>query len=165
MTPAKENPLEYGIVIDHIPANRAIDFVRNILDLGSYDLRDRLYFENVPSGKGEDLRKDIIKIRATSEYLSTLIDRVSGNTGNLGLISENIKIVIIEDGKVVKKYHPEVPDVVEGIVSCPNPKCVTETEPYAVSKFEKEKENSSHLACLYCEEHLNHDEVLARMLA
>jgi aspartate carbamoyltransferase regulatory subunit len=130
-----------GIVMDHIKAGVGIQILqlfdigllKNKIDYGSYVDSKRL-------GK-----KDIIKIENLDVDPATLM--------KMALLSPDITISIIRDGHVAEKVEPKIPPVVEGVIRCQNPKCVTIAEPYLISKFRmRHDENGGMLAqCAYCE--------------
>lgn len=130
-----------GIVMDHIKAGVGIQILqlfeigmlKNKIDYASYVDSNRLG------------TKDIIKIENLDVDPAMLM--------KMALLSPDITISIIRDGHVVDKVEPKIPEVVEGVIRCQNPKCVTIAEPYLVSKFRmKQDEQGSMLAqCAYCE--------------
>ena len=103
--------IEKGIVIDHITAGYGIQ-VFNYLNLDKADYNVALICNAYSQKMG---KKDIIKI-------NNVIDI---NYDFLGLIDPNATVNIIEEGKTIKKVKLEVPERVENIIRCKNPRCVT----------------------------------------
>jgi len=132
--------IKNGIVMDHINAGVGIE----ILNLFPKELLhtriDYAAFIDSPS-LGE---KDIIKIENLNVDPATLM--------KMAILSPKITISIIRDGKVSKKIRPTVPPVIEGVLTCDNPKCVTRQEPYLATKFKVSREENRFIRqCLYCE--------------
>jgi len=106
--------IEKGIVIDKIPAG----FVWKVAEIlkinnerkGRVSLGDGYESSNI--GK-----KGILKIEGgkISDYELNLI----------GLIARDVTVSIIEDGKVLRKVKAEIPNVLKGIVKCPNINCIS----------------------------------------
>ena len=73
-----------------------------------------LYFRVKPKmGK-----KDIIKIDKKLDIDFSI----------LAYIDRNITVNVIENDERIKKFHPELEDVLVNIVKCKNPRCITATE-------------------------------------
>jgi aspartate carbamoyltransferase regulatory subunit len=133
-----------GTVIDHIPA-RSLFKVISTLELQRIEtpITIGFNFESKRLGK-----KGIIKI---SEKFP------DGNDLNkISLFAPEAKINIIRDYKVVEKKSVQVPDVIEGIVKCMNPKCITNLEKVKTHFTVIEKKNVT-LKCHYCEKITDQD--------
>ena len=87
-------------------------------------------------------RKAIIKI--WDKFLED--DEVN----KLALVAPSAKINIIRDYDVVEKKKVNVPERVEGIVKCMNPKCITNHEKVR-TKFAVVNASPIVLRCHYCE--------------
>ena len=96
---------------------------------------------NVPSKRIG--RKDIVKIE--NKILKK--DEVD----EIALISPNATLNVIKDYKVVKKSKIELPDQLEGILKCPNPKCISNMNEPIIVKFKVEEKEPVKLRCHYCE--------------
>lgn len=126
-----------GIVIDHIKADQGMK-IYHFLNLGHLDCSVAL-IKNASSrlmGK-----KDIIKI--DSELTIDL--------NALGYIDRDITINLIRDGKLFKKYHPELPETITNIIHCKNPRCITSTEQELAHVFTLVDRDKVEYRCLYCE--------------
>ncbi|HIP56824.1 MAG TPA: aspartate carbamoyltransferase regulatory subunit [Ignisphaera aggregans] len=132
--------LRNGTVIDHIPAGRALDVLRVLGITGKEGLRIAIIM-NVESKKLG--KKDIVKIEG--KKLSR--EEVSA----IALIAPTATINIISEFNVVSKFRVEVPEIVEGILLCPNPTCITNKhqEP-VVPRFRRISKNPLILQCDYC---------------
>jgi aspartate carbamoyltransferase regulatory subunit len=96
---------------------------------------------NVPSKKIG--RKDIVKIE-NKTLKREEVDKIA-------LIAPHATWNVIKDFKVVKKSEIELPDMLEGILKCPNPKCITNANEPVKSKFMVEEKEPVKLRCYYCE--------------
>lgn len=131
--------LENGIVLDHIPADqvyRALD----ILNLKGMDNRITIGI-NLESGQLG--RKGIIKI-ADRFFEDEELNR-------LALIAPNATVNVIRDFKVVEKKKLEMPERIEGLVRCKNPKCVTNHQPVKTIFTTVNTGGETALLCHYCE--------------
>ena len=130
--------IKNGIVIDHIKAGlgiRIFNWLR--LDKAPYMVA---FVANAQSCGGS--RKDIIKIDNT----------ISINLDMLGLIDTNITVNIIENERVTKKIKPSLPQKVENVLLCKNPRCISSTEKYLTHVFHIENPELRTYRCEYCDE-------------
>jgi aspartate carbamoyltransferase regulatory subunit len=132
-----------GTVIDHITTGQGLKIL-NRLQLINDKIRLTVGL-NLPSGQFGS--KDIIKVD------NWMFSKDEAN--ELALLAPNATVNIIEDYKVVSKFHMELPEVLVGIFSCPNSNCITHSEPVD-SKFTiREEDDQVRLRCHYCEEFFN----------
>lgn len=129
--------IKNGIVIDHIQSGRSMELYR-LLNL------DRLkcsvaIIKNAPSDKMG--RKDIIKI---DEVLDVDLDM-------LGYIDPGATINIIRDGVLVEKRHLELPEQVENVIFCKNPRCIVTAEREINHIFRLADRERGIYRCIYCE--------------
>lgn len=134
----KVSAIENGTVIDHIPADKLFDVI-NVLGIAEID-NAMTFGTNLKSSKLG--KKAIIKI--WDKFLED--DEVN----KLALVAPSAKINIIRDYDVVEKKKVNVPEKVEGIVKCMNPKCITNHE-YVCTKFDVVDTHPIVLKCHYCE--------------
>ena len=126
-----------GIVIDHIPAGRAMDLYR---DLGLDDLGCQIaIIKNAPSKKWG--KKDLLKINAVIEL----------NAEILGFIDPQITVNVIRAGKKVRKFNPPLPEELSNIIFCKNPRCITSTEQELSHVFRLTNRENGVYRCMYCE--------------
>ena len=127
-----------GIVIDHIKAGLGIRVFNWLgLDKSPYTVA---FVVNASSR--EMGQKDIIKIDNT----------ISINFNILGLIDPNITVNIIEDEKITEKIQLKLPEKVENVILCKNPRCITSTEKYIPHIFYLENAEERTYRCEYCDE-------------
>jgi len=130
--------IKKGIVIDHITPGRGM----RLLEYLSIDTQHEtvaLIMNAVSQKKG---RKDIIKI----ENLIDIDMRV------VGLIDPGATVNIIEDHIISKKIKPELPQRVENVIRCKNPRCVTSVETTIPHVFILTDETNQEYRCEYCDD-------------
>ncbi|MEZ4628976.1 MAG: aspartate carbamoyltransferase regulatory subunit [Eubacteriales bacterium] len=129
--------LKEGIVIDHIRAGHGYKIFQQ---LGLDRLDDVVVLmRNVESTKMK--RKDLIKIETHLDL----------NLNVLGLIDPNVTINYVKDGIRVKKISLTPPETVTGILSCKNPRCITNHERITDVKFHLVDAHTNQYACEYCD--------------
>ena len=130
--------IKNGIVIDHIKAGQGIR-IFNWLGLGkaSYNVAFVVNANSRNMGK-----KDIIKIDNTIDIDYEL----------LGLIDPDITVNIIENQRITEKKKLTLPQRVENVLICKNPRCVTSTESYVPHIFHLEDPALGTYRCEYCDE-------------
>lgn len=131
------NPITDGIVLDHIQAGKGMELY-HILKLDELECAVAI-IKNANSVKMG--KKDIIKI-------DKVIDL---NLDVLGYIDPGITVNIIQDGKRVKHGHLELPEKVEGVITCQNPRCITTTETELPQIFRLTDRERGVYRCIYCE--------------
>ena len=139
--------IKNGTVIDHIPAGQALT-ISHLLK--SEQHRDLMTIGmNLPSKRQG--HKDLIKIE--SRYLT------EKEAHDIAVFAPEATINIIRDFRVVKKIKAVLPKVVERILICPNPQCITHAEAVDSAFFVDEFKNKVHLRCKYCEKLFERDEI------
>ena len=127
-----------GIVIDHIKVGYGFSIFKYLgLDKADYTVA---LIMNAPSKKHG--RKDLIKIE----------NKIDVDLTMLGFIDPNITVNIIENEKIVEKINLSLPEKVEGIIECKNPRCVTSTERDIVHRFVLIDEKEGIYKCEYCDQ-------------
>jgi aspartate carbamoyltransferase regulatory subunit len=129
--------IKNGTVIDHIDGGEALNVVK-ILGITGTTQEALSIATNVQS---RDMgRKDIVKL--TNRELS------KEEVNRIALISPRATINIIRNFKVFEKKGVEIPALIEGIVRCPNPGCISNTNEPIRSRFEVLPKG---LHCCYCD--------------
>lgn len=143
-----------GTVIDHIPAGRAL-VVLKVLGITGQEGNIIALVMNVESKKLG--KKDIIKIEGR--------ELKSDEVNKIALIAPNATINIIKDYRVVKKMKVQIPDVIEGLISCVNPNCISNQprEPIK-SRLKVISREPLILQCEYCGRYIKYSEVLEQLL-
>lgn len=144
MKELKVSAIKDGTVIDHIPA-KSLFKVISILHLQKIETPITIgsNFESKRLGQ-----KGIIKI---SEKFPD-----DNDLNKISLFAPDAKINIIRDYKVVEKKDVQVPDTIEGIVKCMNPKCITNHE-NVLTQFKVIEKKNVALKCRYCEKITDQD--------
>lgn len=133
--------IKNGYVIDHIQPGKSFE-IYNYLNLEDVDTSVAI-IKNAKSNKSG--KKDIIKIA----------DKMDLNLDILGFLDANITINKIKDGKIIEKYHPELPKKLVNIVKCKNPRCITSIEQELPHICELTDRENIVYRCKYCEERVN----------
>ena len=141
----KVDPIKEGTVIDHIPANKALQVISIIKPKESDVVTIGINFSSKKFGT-----KDIIKIEGR-ELTPAVVNSVA-------LVAPDANVIIIRDFKVVKKSLVKIPDQIKASVKCGNPKCITNAERMS-THFKTVSRNPVKLRCAYCERVFNIDEL------
>ena len=132
------NSIKRGIVIDHIKAGVGIK-IFNYLGLNNAEYTVALIM-NAPSEKLG--KKDIIKIENEIDIDFTV----------LGFIDPNITINIISGEDIEEKVKLKLPQKIENVIKCNNPRCITSIEQGIVHKFYLSDREKGEYRCIYCDE-------------
>ncbi|HPA10562.1 MAG TPA: aspartate carbamoyltransferase regulatory subunit [Treponemataceae bacterium] len=127
-----------GLVIDHIRAGTGIR-IFNWLKLDKVPFSVALIM-NVPSGHLG--KKDIIKI-------DNVIDV---DYSVLGFIDPDITVNVVEEEHVARKISLTLPERVENVIKCRNPRCITSSETTIPHVFQLVDRKRAEYACQYCDE-------------
>lgn len=129
--------LKKGIVIDHIRAGHGYKIFQQ---LGLDQLGDVVVLmRNVQSTKMG--HKDLIKIETDLDL----------NFDVLGLIDPGVTISFVEEGERVNKMKLSPPQEVKGILTCKNPRCITNQEHIENIRFRLVDPGRNEYACEYCD--------------
>lgn len=129
--------LNNGIVIDHIKQGQGYKIFRQ---LGLDTLEDVVVLmRNVPSRKMG--KKDLIKIETDMQI----------NLDVLGLIDPSATVTYVKNGRSERKVRLSLPERVEGILRCKNPRCISNQEHIENVSFTLVDAENKEYACEYCE--------------
>lgn len=130
--------IEYGTVIDHIPAEKTYKVVSLLkLDTLTTPVTIGNYLESKKVG-----HKGIIKV---SGKLFT-----DAEISQLSVLAPNAVLNIIKDYEVIEKKTVETPNVLRGIVKCNNPVCICNNEPMKTI-FNVIDKAHGIIKCHYCD--------------
>lgn len=135
-----------GTVIDHIPSNAAFN-VAKILDLGGVTGIISVA-TNLPSktmGK-----KGIIKVSDKS--------LTKDEADKIAIIAPNATVNIIRDYGVKQKIKVEIPKIIQRIIKCSNPNCITNNEEIS-TKFYVLRKEPLRIKCHYCERNMEKEDI------
>lgn len=128
-----------GTVIDHISGGYALDVVK-ILGITGHEKQVMTIAVNVPSKRMRV--KDLVKIEGRA------LNRQEVN--RIALFAPRATINIIRDYVVVEKLEVKLPEIIEDIIKCVNPMCVSNAHEPVAPKFYVENEEPLLLKCHYC---------------
>ena len=126
-----------GIVIDHIRAGLGIRIFYQ-LGLDKADTSVALIMNAASTRMG---RKDIIKID----------ELIPIDLHILGYIDPSVTVNVIRDDRLVEKKHLALPERVENVIRCKNPRCITQVEQEIEHVFVLTDRERGTYRCLYCE--------------
>ncbi|MDD3985863.1 MAG: aspartate carbamoyltransferase regulatory subunit [Methanobacterium sp.] len=143
----KVKPIRNGTVIDHITANKALNVLK-ILGLPSKEAAVTIAMNVKSSLMG---KKDIVKVEGR-ELESREVDKIA-------LIAPKATINIVRDYEIVGKSKVTLSNHVNGILKCPNPNCITNTNEPVTSKFSVMDMGPLMLRCYYCERIMSNQDI------
>jgi aspartate carbamoyltransferase regulatory subunit len=138
-TELRVSKIKDGTVIDHITGGHALDVTR-ILGITGREKRVITIAVNVPSKLYRT--KDIVKIEGR-EFNPQEVHKIA-------LLAPHATINIIRDYKVVKKQKVKLPKMIEDIIKCSNPACISNSNEPVQPKFYVDCEEPLLLKCHYC---------------
>ena len=132
-------PIQNGTAIDHIPPGQGMRIFRLLnLDRHQERISIGLNLESDVMGK-----KDLVKVEGR--------EITEEEASRFGIFAPSTTVSIVREGKVVHKFQVPLPQQIQNVVICPNPRCVTNHEKtsrqFSVSKVGKH----IWLSCHYCE--------------
>ena len=130
------NPIENGIVLDHIKAGKGMELYK-VLGLGNLSCSVAI-IKNASSRKMG--KKDIIKID----------DVIDLDFNIIGYIDPGITVNIIKNGVNEKRVNIE-PQIIENVLKCKNPRCITSVEQELPHVFKLTDRENMVYRCIYCE--------------
>ncbi len=139
--------IKSGSVIDHITAGQALAILQMLkLTKGKGQVTVGL---NLPSEKLG--AKDLIKIEDLE---------LSPEQGNkIAILAPHATITIIQDYEVNNKFRVTLPDRIYGIITCPNPTCITHSEGMKGSFVVSPRARRVDLRCHYCSIQFRFDDI------
>ena len=135
----KVKPIRNGTVIDHITANKALNVLK-ILGLPDEKTAVTIAMNVKSSQMGA---KVIVKIEGR-ELESREVDKIA-------LIAPNSTINIVREYEIVGKGKVKLLNNVKGILKCPNPNCITNTNEPVKTTFQIIDTEPLMLRCYFCE--------------
>ena len=131
--------LNEGFVLDHIEAGKSMSIYRD-LNLDKLDCCVAIIKNARSNVMGV---KDIIKVECDIEALDLDI---------LGFIDCDITVNIIKDGEIVEKKELSLPETIENVIKCKNPRCITSIEQELKHVFIHTDREKKNYRSKYCEE-------------
>ncbi|MGC9072002.1 MAG: aspartate carbamoyltransferase regulatory subunit [Acidilobus sp.] len=144
-----------GTVIDHIPAGLALTVLRMLGIRGDEGFRVAIVM-NVDSTRMG--KKDIVKLEGFYPRYEDIT--------KIALVAPSATVNTIREYVVVEKRHVEIPPVIEGVLTCSNPTCITRKPAEPVrSKFILVSRSPLRLRCYYCGAELDRDAIVRQLSA
>lgn len=131
--------IEEGFVLDHIVAGKSLAIYEH-LQLDKLDCTVAI-IKNARSKLLE--KKDILKVECHIDQL---------NLDILAVIDHNITVNVIKDGSIVEKRELLLPNEIENVLKCKNPRCITSAEQELSHIFVLTSKTEQVYRCKYCEE-------------
>ena len=138
-TELRVSKIKNGTVIDHISGGHALDVVK-ILGITGKEKKVITIAINVPSRRFKT--KDIIKIEGR-ELNPQEVHKIA-------LLAPHATINIVRNYKVVEKQRVKLPKIIENILKCANPACISNSNEPVQAKFYVESGEPLLLKCHYC---------------
>lgn len=140
--------IKRGTVIDHIPAQVGFKLL-TLFKLTATDQRVTVGL-NLPSNHLG--RKDLIKIE--NVFLT------DEQANQLAMYAPQATVNQIDNYDVVRKMRPQLPERIDGVLTCPNSNCISRSEPVSSSFSVKQRGDDVQLKCQYCEKEFERQAVL-----
>lgn len=135
--------VEKGLVIDHIQAGKAMEIYR-YLNLDKMDCSVAI----IKNAKSKRMgKKDIIKVE----------NNINMDLKVLGFIDPNITINVIDNSVIIDKINLQLPQEIENVVKCKNPRCITSIEQEITHKFKLTDKEKKIYRCVYCDTAYEHN--------
>ncbi len=138
-----------GTVIDHIDS----DATFKVADILQVQKESSMVLVGMNLASGRLGKKGIIKI----ENRELTPDEVN----KIALIAPQATLNIISDFEVVHKAQVKLPERIERIVKCFNPRCITNQQAI-VTRFEVIETSPPALRCLYCERVMRGNDIILK---
>lgn len=138
-----------GIVIDHIPSGlglRLVEIIRSYPGMADVVTSVGFNYSSQKLGK-----KDLIKLQ-TEDLDERILQHIS-------LVSPGISIKRITNYVVDKKYVLRPPELLDNLVACHNPNCVTSHENNMATRFRQVDSEGTLFRCEFCERVFHIDEL------
>ena len=138
--------IKNGTVIDHIPSDVTLK-VADILDLKG--IRSIISVATNLASKTMG-KKGIIKIGGKN--------LTKEETDKIALIAPDATVNIIQNYGVKKKIKVAIPSIVDKIIKCSNPNCITNNEK-VMTRFYVLNKNPLKVRCHYCERNMGKEDI------
>ncbi|PKL38747.1 MAG: hypothetical protein CVV41_22015 [Candidatus Riflebacteria bacterium HGW-Riflebacteria-1] len=133
--------IENGFVLDHIPTGsgvKVLNLIRGHAELNESVISVGLHYTSRRLG-----RKDLIKIQSR-ELPQRFLQHLS-------LVVPGVTIKRVENYAVAQKIVLEPPELVDNLLSCPNPGCITNHERGVTTCFHLVRREPMKFRCNHCE--------------
>ncbi len=143
--------IKNGTVIDRIPAGKALKFVE-LMGLANekHTLTIGMFVKSHKIGM-----KDIVKVHDRTLTKKEL--------DALGLFAPGVTVSTIENYQVRSKVNLNVPDIIDEVLKCNNPTCVTNYREPIKTKFKVIQKEPLLVRCQYCDRVMLEENVLSQI--
>ena len=142
----KISAIDEGTVIDHIPTDATFK-VAEILNLenhkGIVSIATNLQSKSIGS-------KGIVKVGGKS--------LTQEEVNKIAIVAPDATVNIIKNYDVREKIKVKSPDVIDNVVRCSNPVCITNNEQVS-TKFYVVKKDPLKIKCHYCERSMGKEDI------
>lgn len=142
----KISAIEDGTVIDHIPTDatfKVADILRLENHNGVVSIATGLQSKSI--GK-----KGIVKVGGKS--------LTQDEVNKIAIVAPDATVNIIKNFNVKEKIKVKSPDVIDNVVKCSNPVCITNNEKIQ-TKFYAASKDPLKIKCHYCERSMGKDDI------
>lgn len=137
--------IENGTVIDHIPAVHTYKVLQIL----------RLHDELITIGNNLNSKK--LGKKGVVKVCDKTLNQDEVN--KIAIIAPSATINVIKNYKVAQKWKVELPDVLDHVVQCFNPNCITRKE-QVQSRFFVIRKKPATLKCYYCEKTMGEEHIV-----
>jgi aspartate carbamoyltransferase regulatory subunit len=137
--------IQDGTVIDHIPAGNAFKIIR-LLCLSGNRATVGLNLKSTAFGL-----KDLIK---TENVFLT-----EAQYAQVAVFAPNATVNIIHNYEVVKKFKVQMPETIAKVLTCANPRCITNEQKIPTLFLVEESNTQVLLRCKYCEKLFSREQI------
>lgn len=139
--------IKFGSVIDHIPDGQALKLL-HLLGLEAYSRQISIGLHMYSPSLG---RKDMIKIEGK---------QLSPEEANkVAILAPEATISLIADYDIQRKFPVSLPDMIERVLACPNPQCITNSEPCSTKFTVRQLRSKVLMHCHHCRRLFAQDEI------
>ena len=138
--------IEEGTVIDHIPAQETFR-VADILNLDRHS--------NIVS-----IASNLQSKRLGKKGIIKIGDKIltQDEVNKISIVAPDATVNLIKNFSVKEKTKVKMPDVIDNVVKCSNPMCMTNNEQVR-TKFYVAKKDPLKLRCHYCERYMGKEDI------
>lgn len=130
--------IKEGTVIDHIAPGQALNVIRHLKLAATGRVTIGLNLKSDSCGL-----KDLIKLEGI--FITEI------QASQIAVFSPRATVNIIENYQVAKKFSVSLPEKIEGLLMCPNARCVTHSEKMPTLFKVEENNQRVLLRCQFCE--------------
>jgi aspartate carbamoyltransferase regulatory subunit len=134
----KISAIEEGTVIDHIPADatfKVVEILNLEFNMGIVSIATNLHSKKL--GK-----KGIVKVGG--KYLT------KEEVNKIAIVAPDASVNIIKNYNVIDKIKVKTPEIIDNVVKCNNPVCISNNEKIS-TKFYVLQKDPIKIKCHYCE--------------